>query len=301
MIDSIQILWNPTGKSIPSLGVRALVDVSDGDTPNIRMPIRMLSIDTPEVTARSEKNAAKIDEKFSELAEWIKKGIAPVSKSFSDYILHKIETGKAASLQFEQGKHASRYLKDISEKRLKREKGKKRRNLFIQTTDKPFDNYNRLLAYVSPFYSGKERASMPIKERATFNLNLVESGWAAPFILYPNIPGERDLPLFLQAALEAQEMGKGQYIETVSLPGYEYRMLEKLYTITKKIAEGKSLSYKARLAWRSRYVVDMRDRTLHGPEDYMAVPQPYRIWLWPQDVQEAIGKLNLTPKSGLVS
>ena len=47
MIEAVQILWSPAGANMPSLGARALVDVTDGDTPNVRMPIRMLSVDTP--------------------------------------------------------------------------------------------------------------------------------------------------------------------------------------------------------------------------------------------------------------
>jgi endonuclease YncB( thermonuclease family) len=61
MIDPIQILWSPAGANLPSLGARALVYVTDGDTPSIRMPIRMLSVDTPEVTARTEQRAVAVD------------------------------------------------------------------------------------------------------------------------------------------------------------------------------------------------------------------------------------------------
>src|SRR5687767_6278174 len=28
----------------------------------------------------------------------------------------------------------------------------------------------------------------------------------------------------------------------------------------------------------------MRNRQLHGPEDYMDVPPEYRLWIWPDDV-----------------
>ncbi len=76
-----QILWSPAGQNLPSLGSRSLTDISDGDTPNIRMPIRMLSIDTPEVTANSLEGAEKVDLRFKELAEWIKNGKAPVTES----------------------------------------------------------------------------------------------------------------------------------------------------------------------------------------------------------------------------
>ena len=138
---------------------------------------------------------------------------------------------------------------------------------------------------------------MTREERATFNLNLIESGWAAPFILYPNIPGELDLPLFLRAATKAKDSGIGQYEDPLSLPGYEYRMCEKLYSITKKKVGGESIPYPEQLRWRSRYCADMRDRRLYGPENYFQIPEPYRLWIWPDDVQKAISMLNLIPSS----
>jgi len=106
-MDKTEILWTPAGTTLPSLGSRSLTDVSDGDTPNIRMPIRMLSIDTPEVTAKSDAGAVKVDEKFKELANWIKTGKAPVKKSFGNHILPKLEDSDAGTLQYTQGKEAS--------------------------------------------------------------------------------------------------------------------------------------------------------------------------------------------------
>lgn len=301
MFDPVQVLWTPAAASIPNLGARALVDVSDGDTPNIRMPIRMLSVDTPEVTARSDAGAAKVDQKFVELAGWIQDGTAPVSEAFADHILPKLTTGRAGTLQFSQGKQASAWFKARADERLKRPNSNRRRNLFVSTSEAPFDNYHRLLAYVAPSYSSKELSNMTRNERATFNLDLIESGWAAPFVLFPNIPGELDLPIFLATATEAQEAGRGQYGDPLSMPAFEYRMCEKLHGISTKIAADGKLSARQRLAWRSRYAADMRTRTLHGPEGYMAVPLQYRIWIWPQDVQTAIGALNLTPAEDLVA
>lgn len=295
MVESVEILWTPAGQNMPSLGSRALVDVSDGDTPNIRMPIRMLSIDTPEVTAKSENRAGAIDGEFSELATWIRQGQAPVSNSFRDYILPKLDTGNAGTLQFEQGNEASTFYKARSDERLTRDNGRKR-NLFIRTGDNQFDNYGRLLAYVAPSYSKAERAQMSRRERATFNLDLIESGWAAPFVLFPAIPGELDLPIFLDVAVSAKDSGVGQYSNPLSLYGYEYRMCEKLHNITQKLVSGQSISFPDQLKWRSRYCADMRSRELFGPENYMAIPEPYRIWIWPDDVQKAIGMLNLVPK-----
>ena len=49
MVEAVQVFWAPDGASKPSLGSQPLVDVTDGDKPNLRM----LSVDTPEVTART--------------------------------------------------------------------------------------------------------------------------------------------------------------------------------------------------------------------------------------------------------
>ncbi len=293
-MDKIEIFWTPAGITLPSLGSRSLTDVSDGDTPNVRMPIRMLSIDTPEVTARSENGAIKVDEKFKELTAWIKAGKAPVGKSFGDHILPKLENVDAGTLQYTQGKEASAHYKNIITQRLTKPSGAKRK-LFLRSPQQPFDGYGRLLAYVSPSYSSTELASMSRRERATFNLNMIESGWAAPFILFPSIPGELDLPLFIKAATDAKENNKGQYQEPLSMPGYEYRMCEKLYNITKKIVNGDRLHYSRQIAWRSRYCADMRNRRLYGPEEYMTIPEQYRLWIWPDDVQKSISMLNLVP------
>lgn len=298
MADSIEILWQPAGVTLPSLGARDLVDVSDGDTPNIRMPVRMLSIDTPEVTAKSPAGAARRDADFTQLAQWIAAGIAPVSQRWGAYILPKLADGQAGTRHFTQGQAASAWYKAQKDARLTRPNGT-RRALFLRSADAPFDNYGRLLAYVAPNYSEKERRTLSRADRATFNLDLVASGWAAPFILYPSIPGERDLPLFVGAALAAQTGRLGQYADDLSLTGYEYRMCEKLHGVTRKIAGGQELSVAERLGWRSRYCLDMRDRRLHGPEDYIDIPPPFRIWIWPADVQEAVSRLNLVPSARL--
>src|SRR5687767_3961386 len=87
MIEPVEIFWQPAGLTMPNLGSRALVDVTDGDTPNVRMPIRMLSIDTPEVTARTPERAAAVDGEFAQLAAWIREGKAPVSRRFAEHLL----------------------------------------------------------------------------------------------------------------------------------------------------------------------------------------------------------------------
>ena len=45
----VAIFWDPLGFELDSLRTNSLISITDGDTPYIRMSIRMLSIDTPEV------------------------------------------------------------------------------------------------------------------------------------------------------------------------------------------------------------------------------------------------------------
>jgi endonuclease YncB( thermonuclease family) len=274
--------------------------VTDGDTPNIRMPIRMLSVDTPEVTARTEQRAVAIDAEFAQLAEWIEEGRAPISAPLAAFLRPKLATGAAGRLQRDQGLKASAFAKQNIDARLTRPDGSKR-GLFIRTADSPFDNNNRLLAYVAPNYSAAERRSMPRKDRSTFNLDLVEHGWAAPFIIYPSVPGEIDLPLLVEAAATARSASRGIWAQDATLLAYEYRAMEKLFRITKKIVADDELSVGEARSWRERYCVDMRARTLHGPEDYFNTPPEYRLWIWPQDISEAVSRLNLVPAPQLVA
>ncbi len=298
MIDPVQVLWSPAGVSLASLGDRALVDVTDGDTPNIRMPIRMLSVDTPEVTARTADRAAAVDREFAQLAEWIDQGRAPISPGLAAYLLPKLATGKAGTLQFEQGQAASAFAKQNIDTRLTRPDGS-RRNLFIRVTDPLFDANGRLLAYIAPNYSPRERETLSRAQRATFNLDLLTHGWAAPFVLYPSIPGELDLPLLVAAAATARTDGKGIWSDSAALLAYEYRAMEKLYAITKRIVAGEDVRGAAAFGWRERYCADMRNRVLHGPEDYMNVLPEYRLWVWPDDVATAVSRLNLVPAPAL--
>jgi hypothetical protein len=87
----------------------------------------------------------------------------------------------------------------------------------------------------------------------------------------------------------------------VGISGYaDARASEKLHRITKRIIDGQTLGSADRLSWRERYCVDMRTRTLHGPEDYFGIAPQYRLWTWPKDLNEATSRLNLIPSPRLV-
>ena len=143
---------------------------------------------------------------------------------------------------------------------------------------------------------------MTRRERATFNLDLVQEGWAAGFVIYPSIPGELDLPLLVETASEARTGASpgGIWTDAQTLIAYEYRAMEKLFNITKRMVSGAALSAADAHAWRERYCIDMRTRVLHGPEERFRVLPEYRLWIWPQDVSEAVSRLNLVPAPRLV-
>lgn len=295
MVDIIQVLWTPVGENMPNLGARALVDVTDGDTPTLRMPVRMLSVDTPEVTAKTEAGAGRVDDKFAELADWIRQDKAPITAGLAGHLLDRL--GGGGTRQFAQGKAASAWFKARVEERLSRP-NEQSRSLFIRTADAPFDDVHRLLAYLAPNYTANELKTLTLAQRATFNLDLVESGWAAPFVIFPSIPGERDYPLFVAKSEEAIVARRGIWDDPLTLVAYEYRMCEKLYSITKQMLAEPEFPAAKRYAWRSRYAADIRDRRVFGPEDYFDIPPQYRLWIWPQDVQRAISMLNLVPQVG---
>ncbi|WP_109524589.1 MULTISPECIES: thermonuclease family protein [Nocardia] len=301
MADPIEVLWSPAGVTVPSRGAKPLVesDTSDGDSPKLAIAIRMLSIDTPETTADTPAGAARVDEKFAQLAQWLRdRTDLPVTRRFAEYLIPKIGTGNAGTLHFQQGKAASAFSKANMAARLDRPHGPDR-SVFVRTADAPFDNYGRLLAYLAPNYSDKERASMTRAERSTFNLDLVAEGWAAPFVIYPSIPGELDLPLFLDAAANAVTANKGIWSEALTMPAYEYRAAEKLHGIAADIVAGEKPT--DRYGWRSRYCADLRTRRLHGPEDYFDIDPVYRLWIWPADLRTATADLNLIPTPRLTT
>jgi endonuclease YncB( thermonuclease family) len=200
--------------------------------------------------------------------------VAPIEAPLGEFLLPKPETGTAGSLYFPAGRDASAFGKQNIAARLLKPNGTNR-NIFIRVADSPFDNNNRLLAYIAPDYTERERQTIPRDQRTTFNLDLVASGWAAPFVIYPAIPGALDLPLLIDAAA-ARSAGLGIWADGNTLLAYEYRAMEKLHRITQKKVNNQRLDPGEEFSWRERYCVDMRTRTLHGPEDYFGIHPEYR-------------------------
>jgi endonuclease YncB( thermonuclease family) len=293
-MSNVQIFWDPNGFEVDALGPKELLRITDGDTPFLSLSVRMLSIDTPEVHYPGNQKPANQDETLAQLAEWIKGDQAPLEPGLANYLYPRLVTGRAGSLQGEQGEQATRHFQKMLDERLTRPNGSKRQ-IYLRAADQPFDQYGRILAYIAPYFSSKELATLPPRERMTFNLAMVESGWAAPFPIYPSIPKYSDLTLLQEIGHEAFRSQRGVWAEPATLTGYEFRMVVKLYEVTRKLVAGESLSSRERYSWISRYCVDMTSREIYHPQDYYWVAPYNRIFIWPQDVSAAVGKMNLLP------
>ena len=185
-------------------------------------------------------------------------------------------------------------FEEMLSRMLARPNGSKR-TLFVRTSNEPFDQYGRVLAYISPTYSRTELEDLNRWERASFNLLMVRSGWAVSFIIYPSLPKYDDLIMFQQAGKEAYLAGRGVWADSLTLSGYEFRMVVKLYKVTKRMVEGEKLSESERTGWIERYPVDLTAREISMPEDYIKIAPYNRLFIWPKDVNDAVGRLNLIP------
>lgn len=295
---SLHVFWTPDGDTLDTIGGQKFVSVSDGDTPKIEMNIRMLSIDTPEKgpVARGLSKAEAVD-LLPGLRAWIASGQSPVGPTLAAHLLPRLERDDAAAVHWSQGADATEHYRRITEARLTRPTGSRRR-LFVRVADERFDRYGRLLAYVAPDYSAEERRTMSRRERSTFNFDMIESGWAASFILYPSIPGEADLPMVQDAARRAVEDDRGAWADPHALAGYEYRMLERLLLLHQKVAAGTQVTAVGWRDWITRYCADIETGILYPPQAYPRVAPWNRLFLWPADVRAAVAGLNLRPADG---
>lgn len=296
----VKVFWNPQGFELDSLGQKSYARLTDGDTPFIVMSIRMLSIDAPELHFPGMSAPSKYDQPLSELAEWLAdEDFAGegklVNKGLAAHLIPRLEGGRAGTLHYEQAEQARVVLNQLVEEQLGRGEGKKKRNVFLQAADQPFDRYGRLLAYVSPSYSKTELAKLGGGRPPSFNYQMVANGWAASFIVYPSIPDYIKLQEWQQAAEDAFTGHKGAWAEPLAITGYEYRMCVRLHEVISLFKAGRTPSRDKRSGWVSRFCADMTTKEVFYPQDYHLVAPYNRIFIEPTQVNAAVGILGLNP------
>ena len=163
-MSEVKIFWDPRGFELDSLGKKKYLRATDGDTPYISVPIRMLSIDTPEVHYPGTKKPSKSDDDLMQLAEWIDAGYAPVGDGLGAHLYPRLATGTAGTLHEEQGKAATTAFEELLTERLTKPSGRKR-SVYIRAADQHFDQYGRLLAYMHLVTAKRSEKPYPGKKR----------------------------------------------------------------------------------------------------------------------------------------
>ncbi|MFS1299854.1 hypothetical protein [Streptosporangium longisporum] len=279
------------GASRPANDYRPL-GVTDGDTPAIAMAIRMVSIDTPESayggsppTAQAALERARVrllDGTYDALPEDLRAYLA--SRITPDAAARHQAAGKAAAAEHQAAVTA----------RLTRPDGSQRK-LAVIATGELIEGNGRLLAYTAPWFTGTAADPLPPRDdprRRTFNLDMIASGWAATFLIYPSLPSTADLNLLLAEAEAAWAGRRGAWARFGEdlLLGYEYRACVKLGSGDLRDGPGAAI----RQAFQ-RVCVDlgtMRETGLYG---YHRIPPARRLWIWETDLERARRDLPIVP------
>ena len=299
----------------------ALLMPSDGDTPLIEQPIRMVSIDTPE---KSYGGAAALgQEKLDACKARLEGGFynAVIPQETRAYLAEKL-TVDAGARHIEAARTATAKFIEFLDARL--QEGERRRRLAVFPSGEIVDTYGRLLAYIAPWFDRDELPPLDDPRRRTFNLQMLEEGWAALFVVYPSLPKQRDFELAVAAAEAAFANGIGQWAGGPGfLPGYEYRMSIKLGAPLVTARKGNLVKrfyieqdfQSERMALEAdgwtfsrnraqtpeefvdeafqRHAVDIETKELVGRFRFDLVLPWKRMWVWNKDRDEAVTRLGL--------
>ncbi len=265
----------------PSFNVSPKKDLGapDGDTIKIEQSIRMVSCDTPEKEKPFGK-AATAQPKLDKAKLHLQNNIfAGLPKGLIKYLTDRI-TKDAAKKHINAGIDASAHFEKIKNASLNKPNGK-RRKVGVLPSGEVIDRNGRMLAYIMTYL---EKPLPPKNDplRKTFNLLMVEDGWAVFFPIWPSLPKDpKDFEAIYKGAIKAWTGKKGMwktYGKNLLLP-YEYRLLMKLSVevtaekTAKQIMEGAF----------QRLCVDLRTMKLIGKFDFYKIPPCHRFWIWETD------------------
>jgi endonuclease YncB( thermonuclease family) len=253
------------------------VSATDGDTPTTQLPIRMLGIDAPEFhyLGADEDTPGKYD---AALATFLVDAGRTLDAGLKEYLAPRLGN-QASTRQIVAGKAAYEHFAMLARTRLDRgvdSQGKPRqpRRLFIMVAEEIFDRNGRLLAYINANYTKKERKEIPIAQRPTFNLQMMQDGHAVNLLIYPNVPKKSDLALVQNAVGTARQSLKNLWHDdnAVLLP-YEFRWI-----IDTIVGERQG---------PDRFCGDITTGLLYPPQKYYLVQPEDRLFFFEQNVGDA--------------
>ena len=254
------------------------VSATDGDTPTIDVPVRMLGMDAPELhyAGAGENNPGKFD---TPLERVLSGPGSHLDAGLKQYLRPKLRSNPS-SRHIAQGVAAFAHFETIVAERLQRistSTGAQLtpRRLFTKVSEQVFDRYGRMLAYVAPAYSKAERDEIAPQDRPTFNLQMVQDGHAISLLIYPNVPKPRDLDLVRSAIKKARQYNRGVWGGAHEpLHAYEYRWLVDVH--------------RGRRSGPTRFCGDITTAKLYVPQQYYKVPDENRLWFFEEDVGKSL-------------
>lgn len=272
--------------------------VKDGDTLAMKSEIRLVGIDTPE-TRFSLKETNKFDNLISLSNQKIKSFLKSVSPDLRDYLKPKIENneGSIGTNQFKHGKQATEEFTSIVKKIMTHNAT----NLILMTSIEVTDRYGRLIGYVNRKKTEKtgEVLKETLKFENSFNIRMLETGYAFMYLLYPNLVIEKKenantstamstlgidindkmpdiekpiIKTIVKTFKKAVSSGEGLFPTkksadpVVVLDPFEFRYLGRIFDPT---ASSKG---------PDRFCADMVSGKLHPPDRYFEVPKENRLF-----------------------
>lgn len=246
-------------------GVARWMDALDGDTPEIQITIRLLGIDAPEMHYPGTTKPNSFDKKLERLLETHRLQFR--SRGLRDYLAPKL-ADRPGTRQLLWGQRAKNAFKEIVIDRLYHRAGgqSRYRHLYLTVGEQSFDQYRRLLAYVAPEEKNPDK-------RRTFNLLLMEAGWAVNYVLYPNLPKPDDWERVQKAVRQARQERRGFWEDETLLLGYEFRFC--VDTLLGK------------RTGPDKYCVDITTGILHKPQEYYLVEPENRLFILKEHLRQA--------------
>lgn len=253
-----------------------LVGATDGDTPTIQTPVRMLGVDAPELhyQGATEKNPGKYDAAF---AGFLSGAGRHLDEALKQYLAPRLQD-QASTRHIVAGKAAFEHFQTIVAARLKRsgKNGKplQDRHLYAMVAREVFDKYGRLLAYLNAAYTKEERAALAPDQRPTFNLQMVQDGHATPLLIYPNVPKPADLELLHDAVVRARRKKLGIWGEPQPpLLAFEFRWIVD--------------TLQGRRAGPDRFCGDFVSGKLYPPAQYHRAHEERRLFFREENLGDA--------------
>lgn len=275
----VTVTWKPKTQV---MGDYRFVRSTDGDTPFIELPVRMLSIDAPET--HFEGKPVDHEPRLVKLRERLKNNAFPaLPTELRDHLTNRLD-GEAGRRQYVQGLMAAAFFEELLKKDL-RPPNRHERSILVITSGERMDRNGRLLAYLTRNLSPAELRKTPRSKRKTFNLQMVGAGWAAPMPIFPSLPAKADMQMLCDAAREAKNERRGIWGDDKTLLAYEYRMCLKM---ERGLPE---------LEYLPRYCADLTTGQLYKPRDYLKVAPENRLFVWRDQKAEAIAQLGLAEVS----